>query len=42
MTDSREAPIQLGQGAFWQDLTVGQRFQTRRRTVTETDLINFI
>ena len=42
MTDSHEAPIQLGQGAYWQDLAAGQRFQTRRRTVTETDLINFI
>jgi 3-hydroxybutyryl-CoA dehydratase len=32
----------LGQGLFWQELTVGQRFQTFARTVTETDLVNFI
>lgn len=33
---------QLGQGFHWQDLAVGQRFHTYRRTITETDLINFI
>lgn len=33
---------QLGQGPYWQDLEVGQRFRTLRRTVTETDLINFV
>jgi len=32
----------LGRGFVWQDLRVGQRFQTFRRTVTETDLINFV
>ncbi len=32
----------LGQGFFWQDLRVGQRMKTFRRTVTETDLVNFI
>jgi 3-hydroxybutyryl-CoA dehydratase len=32
----------LGQGFFWQDLEAGQRFRTFRRTVTETDLVNFI
>ena len=32
----------LGQGFYWQDLKVGQKFKTYRRTVTETDLINFI
>ena len=32
----------LGQGFFFQDLQVGQRFQTFRRTVTESDLVNFI
>jgi acyl dehydratase len=32
----------LGHGYYWQDLRVGQRFQTFRRTVTETDLVNFI
>ncbi len=32
----------LGQGYYWQDLKVGQRFHTFRRTVTETDIVNFI
>lgn len=32
----------LGQGFYFQDLQVGQQFQTFRRTVTETDLVNFI
>jgi acyl dehydratase len=32
----------LGHGYFWQDLEVGQKFQTFNRTVTETDLVNFI
>jgi hypothetical protein len=32
----------LGQGYYWQDLTVGQRMRTFRRTVTEADLVGFI
>ena len=32
----------LGQGYVWQDLQVGQRLRTFARTVTETDLVNFI
>jgi acyl dehydratase len=32
----------LGQGVHWQDLEEGQTFRTFRRTVTETDLVNFI
>src|SRR5690606_21544558 len=32
----------LSQGFYWQDIAVGQRFKTFRRTITETDLINFI
>jgi 3-hydroxybutyryl-CoA dehydratase len=32
----------LGQGFYWQELKVGSRFQTFRRKVTETDLVNFI
>ncbi len=32
----------LGQGAYWQDLAAGQKFDTFRRTITETDLVNFI
>lgn len=38
---SDQAPI-LGHGFYWQDIAVGQRFRTFRRTVTETDLVNFI
>jgi 3-hydroxybutyryl-CoA dehydratase len=34
--------VKLGQGLFWQELTVGQRFLTFARTITETDLVNFI
>jgi 3-hydroxybutyryl-CoA dehydratase len=33
---------QLGQGFHWQDLVVGQRFRTHRRTITEADLVGFI
>ncbi len=32
----------LGQGFFWQDISVGQRFRTFRRTITEADLVGFI
>ncbi len=32
----------LGQGFHWQDLEEGQTFRTFRRTITETDLVNFI
>jgi acyl dehydratase len=39
--DDRALP-RLGQGFYWQDLAIGQRFRTFRRTVTETDLVNFI
>ncbi|MFT4045579.1 MAG: MaoC family dehydratase [Solimonas sp.] len=35
-------PIPLGQGFYWQDISAGQRFRTIRRTITETDLVNFI
>ena len=33
---------QLGQGLYWQQLAIGQRFRTFRRTVTEADLVGFI
>jgi len=39
---SLSEPTLLGQGYFWQDLSVGQKFRTIRRTITETDLVNFI
>ena len=35
-------PQRLGQGYYWQDIEVGQVFETFRRTVTGTDLVNFI
>lgn len=35
-------PRQLAQGFYWQELAVGQRFRTFRRTVTEADLVAFI
>ena len=36
------AAPRLGQGFVWQDPQVGQRFRTFRRTVTESDLVQFI
>lgn len=42
MNKSDDDITELGRGAYWQDLHVGQRFRTLRRTITETDLINFI
>lgn len=36
------SPTRLGQGFYWQDLQPGQVFETFRRTITETDLVNFI
>ena len=32
----------MGRGYVWQELHVGMRLQTFRRTITETDLVNFI
>lgn len=32
----------VGEGLFWTDLVIGQRFKTFGRTITETDIINFI
>jgi acyl dehydratase len=38
-----EKDIQLlGMGPFWDDLSVGDRFRTVGRTLTETDLVNFV
>ena len=39
MTD---VPPLLGRGFLWTELTVGQRFRTHRRTVTEHDLMAFV
>ncbi len=40
--DRREDAPLLGLGFYWQDIKVGQRFRTFRRTVTESDLVSFI
>ncbi len=32
----------MGQGFYWQDIEVGQQWRTFRRTITESDLVNFI
>lgn len=32
----------LGTGFCWDDLAVGDRFKTYGRTITETDIINFV
>jgi acyl dehydratase len=32
----------LGMGPFWDDLSVGDRFCSAGRTMTETDLVNFV
>lgn len=39
---SIDRAIPVGRGAYWQDLKPGQVFRTIRRTITETDLVNFI
>ncbi|MBV4396989.1 acyl dehydratase [Advenella alkanexedens] len=38
---TQEAKL-LGEGFYWQDLEVGQKFKTFKRTITETDIVNFI
>lgn len=35
-------PQRIGQGFYWQDLVVGQVFETFHRTITEADLVLFI
>tara|TARA_R110000868_G_C10859457_1_gene761390 strand:+ start:753 stop:1223 length:471 start_codon:yes stop_codon:yes gene_type:complete len=32
----------LGIGLYWDDLTVGEQFRTLNRTITESDIVNFI
>jgi len=32
----------VGIGFYWNDLTVGDRFRTLNRTITEPDIVNFI
>lgn len=35
-------PTLLGAGFTWKELKVGQKFRTFRRTITESDIVNFI
>ncbi len=42
MTGESDGYRQLGQGFYWQEIQNGDRFRTRRRLVTESDLVNFI
>jgi acyl dehydratase len=32
----------VGIGLYWNDLSVGERFRTLNRTITEADIVNFI
>jgi acyl dehydratase len=32
----------VGIGFYWNDLSVGERFKTLNRTITEADIVNFI
>lgn len=41
MTESSEIPM-LAKGMTFEEMTVGLAFRTAARTVTETDLVNFI
>ncbi|PZQ22644.1 MAG: acyl dehydratase [Sphingopyxis macrogoltabida] len=41
MTIDAAIPV-MGHGPYWQELAPGQQFRTFRRTITETDLVNFI
>ena len=41
-TDTSGQGSLVGQGLFWQDMSVGQKFRTYRRTVTEADLVHFV
>ena len=38
----RQPPTRLGQGYYWQQINAGMIFDTISRTITETDLVNFI
>lgn len=42
MTERARGEPLMGRGFYWQDLEPGFRQRTLRRTVTETDLVNFI
>ncbi|SFH10668.1 MaoC family dehydratase [Sulfitobacter dubius] len=36
------APIRLGRGFYWQELTVGDRYSTYGRTITSADISTFV
>lgn len=38
----RDKVISLDPDLFWEDLDVGTRIRSHRRTITETDLVNFV
>lgn len=42
MSESKQTATLIGEGLFWQDMSVGRKFRTYRRTVTETDLVQFV
>src|SRR5262245_32347161 len=42
MQASRPKVLSLDTGPWWEDLTVGTWMRSRRRTVTETDLVHFV
>jgi acyl dehydratase len=37
-----EEPTPLGKGFYWQDMPIGAKYRTFGRTITETDIVNFI
>jgi 3-hydroxybutyryl-CoA dehydratase len=41
-SSERDQIAQAGRGNYWQALKIGEKFRTFRRTITETDLINFV
>lgn len=42
MGSTIDSPPLLGQGLFFEDMTVGMAFRTASRTVTEPDLMSFV
>lgn len=42
MTDELDDVPPFSVGKTWEEMTVGSRFRTASRTVTETDLVNFV
>ncbi|WP_397583860.1 MaoC family dehydratase [Sphingorhabdus sp.] len=42
MSSGNEISAVIGRGKYWQELEIGTMGRTLRRTVTETDLVNFV